>query len=361
MKASRGDNVSYPKLIVDYEVLKNNVRTVVSLCNNKGIKVAGVTKVFCGNPNIAKAYVEGGVSFLADSRIENLKRLKDFDVPKIMLRLPMISEVEDVVEYADISFNSELETIKALSEMALKKNKIHNIILMVDLGDLREGYYEESDLYKAIDEVLKLKGVKIIGLGTNLTCYGGVIPTMEHMNRLNRLKMEIEKKYNIELEILSGGNSSSLYLLSDNDLGTINNLRLGESLVLGNETAYGNQLEGTRNDAFKLQAEVIEVKMKPSVPKGEIGKDAFGNVPTFVDRGIRKRIICAIGKQDIDLDTLHPVDKGLIVLGGSSDHLIIDGSDSEIDYKVGDIIEFTMDYVCLLRAMTSEYVKKEIV
>lgn len=361
MKASRGDNVSYPKLIVDYEVLKNNVRTVVSLCNNKGIKVAGVTKVFCGNPNIAKAYVEGGVSFLADSRIENLKRLKDFDVPKIMLRLPMISEVEDVVEYADISLNSELETIKALSEMALKKNKIHNIILMVDLGDLREGYYEERDLFNAVEEVLKLKGVKLAGLGTNLTCYGGVIPSMEHMDRLNRLKREIEEKYNVELEILSGGNSSSIHLLTDHDLQGINNLRLGESLVLGTESAYGKQLESTRNDAFRLQVQVIEVKYKPSVPTGEIGRDAFGKVPTFVDRGIRRRIICAVGKQDIDLDTLYPVDKGIIILGGSSDHLILDGTDSEIDYNVGDIIEFTMHYVCLLRAMTSEYVKKEIV
>lgn len=353
--------MSYPKLLVNYEILKNNVKTVVNLCKGKGIKVAGVTKVFCGNPQIAKAYVEGGVSFLADSRIENLQKLKDIDIPKIMLRLPMISEVEKVVEYADISLNSEIETIKALSEKALEKNKVHKIVLMVDLGDLREGYYEERDLFNAVEEVLKLKGVKLAGLGTNLTCYGGVIPSMEHMDRLNRLKREIEEKYNVELEILSGGNSSSIHLLTDHDLQGINNLRLGESLVLGTESAYGKQLESTRNDAFRLQVQVIEVKYKPSVPTGEIGRDAFGKVPTFVDRGIRKRIICAVGKQDIDLDTLYPVDKGIIILGGSSDHLILDGTDSEIDYNVGDIIEFTMHYVCLLRAMTSEYIEKEII
>lgn len=353
--------MAYPKLIVDYEILKNNVKTLVNLCNTKGIKVAGVTKVFCGNPQIAKAYVEGGVSFLADSRIENLQRLKDLDVPKIMLRLPMISEAEKIVEYADISLNSEIETIRALSEKALEKNLVHKVILMVDLGDLREGYYNDEDLFQAVEEVLELKGVKLVGLGTNLTCYGGVIPSIEHMDKLNRLKKEIEEKFNIELEILSGGNSSSLHLLSDHDLQGINNLRLGESLVLGTESAYGQQLAGTRSDAFKLQVQVIEVKEKPSVPTGEIGRDAFGKVPTFVDRGVRKRILCAIGKQDIDLDTLYPVDKGITILGGSSDHLILDGSDSEIDYKVGDIVEFTMHYVCLLRAMTSEYIKKELI
>lgn len=353
--------MSFPKLIVNYELLKNNVKSMVELCESKGIKVAGVTKVFCGNPLIAKAYVEGGVSFLADSRIENLQRLKEFDLPKIMLRLPMISEAEKVVEYADISLNSEIETIRALSEKALEKNRIHKIVLMVDLGDLREGFFDEGDLFKAVEKILALKGVKLIGIGTNLTCYGGVIPSMEHMDRLNRLKREIEEKYNIELEIISGGNSSTLHLLAANDLQGINNLRLGESLVLGTESAYGQQMEGTRNDAFKLQVQIIEVKEKPSVPIGEIGRDAFGQVPTFVDRGVRRRILCAVGKQDVDLDSLYPVDKGLVILGASSDHLILDGSDSEINYKVGDIVEFTMHYVCLLRAMTSEYIKKELI
>lgn len=353
--------MSYPKLIVDYEILKNNVKALVNLCNSKGIQVAGVTKVFCGHPEIAKAYVDGGVSFLADSRIENLERLKNLNVPKIMLRLPMISEAEKVVEFADISLNSEIETIKALSEKALGKNLVHKIVLMVDLGDLREGYYKEEELFEAVEEVLKLEGVQLIGLGTNLTCYGGVIPSMDHIDRLNRLKREIEERFSIELEILSGGNSSSIHLLADHDLEGINNLRLGESLVLGTESAYGEQVEGTRNDAFRIQAQIIEVKEKPSVPTGEIGRDAFGKVPTFVDRGVRKRILCAIGKQDIDLETLYPVDKGVIILGGSSDHLILDGTDSEIDYKVGDIIEFTMHYVSLLRAMTSEYIKKEVI
>ena len=60
----------------------------------------------------------------------------------------MISEADKVVEYADISLNSELETIRALSKEALIKGRSHNIILMVDLGDLREGYYNERKSMK---------------------------------------------------------------------------------------------------------------------------------------------------------------------------------------------------------------------
>lgn len=353
--------MSYPRITIDLQMIENNVKSLVKLCSKHGIKVAGVTKVFCGNPTIAKSYINGGVSYLADSRIENLIRMKDLNIPKMMLRLPMQSEVEKIIEYADISLNSEIDTIKLLSEKALEKNKVHKIILMVDLGDLREGYYTDESLFDSVEKIIKLKGVKIIGLGTNLSCYGGVIPNKEILDRLSNLEKQIENKFNIELEILSGGNSSSVHLLSDTTIDGLNNLRLGETLILGTEPARGGQVEGTDNSAFNLQVEIIEIKEKPSVPTGEIGKDAFGNIPTFIDRGIRKRILCAVGKQDVDLGTLYPLDEDIIILGGSSDHLILDGSDSTVDYKVGDIIQFKMHYVSILRAMTSEFIEKEII
>jgi predicted amino acid racemase len=353
--------MGYPKLEINLDKIKHNVEVVVSLCKKNHIQVAGVTKVFCGHPKIARAYVDGGVSFLADSRIENLMKLRNFNIPKMMIRLPMISEAEKVVEYADISLNSEIETIKALSEKALEKGKVHQIILMVDLGDLREGYYYERDLYSSIEEVLKLEGVNLLGIGTNLTCYGGVIPDEENLGRLTEIAGNIEERYHVKLEIISGGNSSSLHLLlEDNNIGGINRLRLGESLVLGVETAYGERIEDTYDDAFQLIAEIVEIKEKPSIPTGEIGRDAFGGTPTFVDYGIRKRMICAIGKQDIEFDTILPIDEDISILGGSSDHLILDGTDSKIDYKVGDTIRFKLNYGGILRAMTSEYVEKDM-
>ena len=353
--------MAYPKMTIDRKIITENVKSLVQISNKQDIKIAGVTKVFCGDPEIAKAYIDGGVSYLADSRVENLIRMKDLDIPKIMLILPMISEAEKIVEYADISLNSEIETIRVLSEKAIEKNKVHKIILMVDLGDLREGYYDDKSLFKSIDEIINLKGVKIIGLGTNLTCYGGVIPTKEILHKLKELEGDIEDKYNIKLEIISAGNSSTVHLLEDNILNGVNNLRLGESLILGTESAYGEQVQGTSNDAFKLGVEVIEIKEKQSLPTGEIGRDAFGNIPTFVDRGVRKRILCAVGKQDIDLGTLHPIDENIIILGGSSDHIILDGSDSKVDYKIGDIIEFRLSYVSILRGMTSKYIEKSII
>lgn len=353
--------MEYPKVEIDLNKLRHNVRVLVDLCKKYNIDVAGVTKVFCGNPEIARAYVDGGVKYIADSRIENLIKLKEINLPKMLIRIPMISEVDKIVEYADISLNSEIETIKAISKEAVKRGKTHNIILMVDLGDLREGYFEEEELFDVVKQVLEMEGIKLVGIGTNLTCYGGVIPDEKNLGRLVQIGDKIKEKFKIDLEIISGGNSSSLHLLlKGKKVDGINMLRLGESLVLGRETAYGDKIENTYDDCFELIAEIVEIKEKPSVPIGEIGIDAFGNVPTFIDRGIRKRMICAIGKQDLDIDGIIPQDEKIIILGASSDHLILDGTDSNIDYKIGDKVRFKLTYSGILKTMTSEYVKKDI-
>ncbi|MBC8590692.1 ornithine racemase Orr [Wansuia hejianensis] len=353
--------MNYPKLIIKPNIIEENVKSIVSLCSKNNIKVAGVTKGVCANKEIVKAYISGGVEYLADSRIENLINLKEYDIPKMMLRLPMISEVDLIVQYANISLNSELDTVKALSKAALNKNIAHKIILMLDLGDLREGIFDKKDIYKFIEEVLELPCIELIGIGTNLTCFGGLIPDTKILDQLGVISTSIENKYNLNIDIISGGNSSTIYLLSNGNHLQINNLRLGESLLLGKETSYGTQIKGTRDDGFLLQTEIIEIKKKPTVPIGNIGVDAFGKKPCFEDKGIRKKILCAIGKQDVKIDSLTPIDSDLNILGGSSDHLIIDGDDSTKDYKVGDILEFKLGYGGVLSAMTSNYVKKLII
>lgn len=350
--------MQYPCILINLKKIKHNVKTIISLCKTKNIEVAGVTKVFCARKPIVNAYIEGGINTIGDSRIENIKRLKDYHCKKILLRIPMESNVNDVIKYCDISLNSELDTIKKLSKVARKMNKIHSIILMIDVGDLREGILAE-DVISTVKEINKLHNIKLLGIGTNLTCYGGVIPDENNLGKLVSLKNEIQRLFNLELSIISGGNSSSLYMVLNGTIPEgINQLRIGEGIVLGRETAFGNPIPECFNDAFLLKGEIIEIKNKPTVPTGKIGMDAFGETPEYEDKGIRKRAIIALGRQDINIDGLFPVDENINFFGGSSDHLLIDITDCKCDYKIGDIIDFTMDYGCLLKAMTSPYVKK---
>lgn len=351
----------FPRIEIDLYKLRKNTEKMIELCRKNGVEVAGVTKVFCAYPQAAAAMVEGGISLLADSRIENLKKLKELHVKKLLLRLPMPSQVEDVVRYADISLNSELSTLRLLGKAALAQGKVHEIILMVDMGDLREGIWPDK-VDSFMKEAVKIKGLAIMGFGTNLTCYGGVIPDEDNLGALVSIARKMEAEYMLDLEYISGGNSSSIYLLSQGRMPEgINNLRLGESIVLGRETAFGKQLEGFFDDVFVVKGEIVELKEKPTVPIGNIGMDAFGNKPEFKDKGIVKRAIIAMGRQDIDPDGLNPIDGCISILGGSSDHTILDVTNCKKEYQVGDCVSFKVDYGCLLKAMTSPYVEKVIV
>lgn len=349
----------YPRVVIDKKKLFENTSRLVKLSKQQGISFYVVTKVHSADVELAKVCLDAGASGLAESRIQNLKKFKDLTCEKILLRLPMHSEVDDVVRYADLSFNSELSTIYKLDTAAKKINKTHKILVMFDLGDLREGFLPEQ-VDEVIPEILKCENIKIEGIGVNLTCYGGVIPTVENLSELTDLANHIETTYSIKLNIVSGGNSSSLYLLGKGELPKgINNLRVGEGVVLGREAAYGTLMENMHEDAFILEAEIIELKTKTSIPKGIIGMDAFGGKPVFTDKGMMKRGIVAIGRQDVDHASLFPVDSRIEIIGASSDHMILDLTATKDDYKVGDVIQFKMEYSAMLKLFTSEYVSRK--
>ena len=347
----------YPRIIINNKKFRHNLRYLLDTCHSKGLTMMAVSKVFCADKELIEIMVEEKVDYIADSRIENLIQIS-CAIPKVLLRLPSISDAKRVVKYSDISLNSEISTIRILDKYALELNKIHGVMLMIDLGDLREGIFDKNEVIDTVKKILELKNISLEGIGTNLTCYGGVIPTTEIFQELIEYRDLIENRFNIDLNIISGGNSSSIELLLENKIPFgINNIRLGESIVLGRETAYGNYIDNTYDDIFTLEAEVIEMKEKPSIPIGEIGMNAFGKIPKFEDKGTILKAILALGKQDVDYKELIPYDN-INLIGSSSDHLIVDVSDSNNIYEVGDIMLFKLTYSSLLSLMTSKYVGK---
>jgi predicted amino acid racemase len=304
--------------------------------------------------------LRGGVASIGDSRTENLARLRGagIDAPLLLLRIPPLSRVDEVVALADLSLNSELRVLAGLAEAAQRLGRVHPVIAMVDLGDLREGIWP-TDLVPFARELQRLPGVRLVGLGANLTCYGGVVPTPRNMGRLVELAQAVEEACGLRLAWLSGGNSSALpHNPSGGMPARVNHVRIGEAILLGRETVHRTPWPDTFQDAFLLHAEVIELKEKPSVPIGERGEDAFGLLPEFPERGELRRALLDVGREDVEPEGLIPLDPRLRVLGASSDYLIVDVTQAAGEVRVGDELAFGLRYGALLSAMDSAYLEK---
>lgn len=348
----------YPILEINLSAIYQNASIIIEKAKGKGIFIDGVTKVTLGDPKIAEVLIKAGVRGISDSRIENIKRMNKLKTEFTFIRLPSFSEIKDIVNYVDVSLNSELNILKELENFAQKLRKKHKVIIMVEMGDLREGIWDKEELEKVIKEVLNMKNIELVGVGTNFTCFGGVIPTQEKLIEFSELTENLERKFSINFLLISGGNSSSIPLLFKGEIPKkINHLRIGEAIMLGRDTAYRDPIPGGRRDTFRILSEVVELKEKPSIPWGIINEDAFGHKPIFKNKGIRRRALLNIGRQDIDPKGLFPEFPDIEILGANSDYLVVDlGEHTEI--RLGDIIGFYLNYSSLLQAFTSPFVKK---
>ena len=70
------------------------------------------------------------------------------------------------------------------------------------------------------------------------------------------------------------------------------------------------------------------------------------------------RALLNVGREDVEIAGLTPLDPRLEILGASSGYLILDASRAAGEIRVGDELGFNLNYGALLAAMTSEYVKK---
>ncbi len=344
-------------LTVDLAKITENARTICGAIGQR--EVIGVTKVTCGSPQVARAMLDGGVSGLADSRLENIAHMREAGIPGPfwLLRAPTPLLAEDTVRLVDVSLESETAAVEALDAAAKRLGVRHGIVAMVDLGDLREGVMP-AELPGFLERAMKCANIDVIGIGTSLTCYGAIVPDEGNMAELVRLTEAAELQLGRRL-LVSGGMSSSIELATAGQMpARVDNLRIGESMLLGVSTVTREPILGLRTDAITVAAPVIECLRKPSRPLGTAAQDAFGGIPSFADRGERMRAICAIGRQDVPPEGLVPVDERVEVLGASSDHLILDVDELPQPPRVGDPVEFVPNYAATLRLFTSAYAEK---
>ncbi|MDF1670849.1 MAG: alanine/ornithine racemase family PLP-dependent enzyme [Roseovarius sp.] len=344
--------MSCPRIEVDLSKIRRNTQTIAGRLGPRGIGVTGVTKAVCGHPAIAQAMLDGGAVGLADARISNVQRLRQAGItsPVTLIRTPMLSQADEVVQFCEMSYNTEIAVIAALASAAIRKDKIHGIILMVEMGDGREGISPEN-VAEVAQEVMTMQGVALKGIGANFACLSGIAPTASQMASLCDLANEIEAVCGPSLKTVSGGNSANLpWAVGWRSNGRINDLRLGEAILLGVEPITGDQIGGMHTDAFTLVAEIIETGEKPSPFPIALVDPTLARLHILPTSGAAKRLILAIGHQDTDISGLSlPV--GCTLIGATSDHLVIESIRSPL--QLGTEVRFQMNYSALMHAMAA--------
>lgn len=352
-------------ITLNAEKLEKNYRYLDRLFKDNHVKWSVVSKLLCGNQEFLEVLISLNPAQLCDSRVSNLKMIKKLkpDIETAYIKPPPKRSIKSIVKYADISYNTEFQTIKLLSEEAGKQNKLHKIVIMIEMGELREGVMRE-DFMDFFEKVFRLPNIEVIGIGTNLTCMYGVLPNSDKLIQLSLYEQLIEARFNRSIPYVSGGSSVTIPLVHQGILPKgINHFRVGETLFLGTNVYDGSRYESMENDVFKLYAEIIELTEKPMVPEGELGPNLEGESVEFDEekRGMTScRAILDVGLLDIDDEHITITDTDLEVVGASSDMIVADLGDNRQNYKVGDLIEFNLDYMGTLRAISSNYIEKRV-
>lgn len=344
--------------------LRENYQYLNRFFTDNDIEWGVVSKVFCGSKTYLKEIIDLGVKQMCDSRITNLKIIKSLNpnIETVFIKPPAKRYISSVVKYADASFNTEYETIKMLSDEAVRQNKTHKIIIMIELGELREGVMREEfiDFY---GKVFNLPNIEVVGLGTNLTCMYGVLPNQDKLLQLCLYEQLIEAKFNKTIPYISGGSSVTIPLISRGLLPkAINHFRIGETLFLGTDVYNNEPNPNMHQDVFKLYAEIIELREKPMIPDGNLGHNVNGEVLQFNEdeNNSSHRAIIDIGILDVEEGHIRPLDADLKIVGSSSDMMVVDLGENSNKYKVGSLIEFDLDYMAILRLMNCDYVNKVV-
>ncbi|MDQ3193248.1 MAG: alanine/ornithine racemase family PLP-dependent enzyme [Bacteroidota bacterium] len=346
--------------------LRHNYEFLEKTFKKNSIEWAVVSKILCGNKAFLKEVIQLGIKEICDSRISNLRTIKELsaNIQTVYIKPPAKRSIPNVIRYADVSFNTEFETMKNLSAEAKRQNKTHKVVIMIELGDLREGVMGERliDFYASVFE---LPNIEITGLGANLNCLYGVMPSEDKLIQLSLYKQLIEAKFNIKIPWVTGGTSVVFPLLLANRLPKgINHFRIGEMLFFGNNLMTRENVSEMKQDVFKLFAEIIEIQEKPKVPSGEMEENPSGEVykVNVEDYGKTSyRAIIDVGLLDISTDFIVPEDEDIEVCGASSDMIVLDLGKTKGQYKVGDNITFKLKYMGALGLLNSNYIEKEVV
>ena len=334
-----------PVLLIDIEAIGRNTETVAKMLRACGIDLIGVTKGCLGEPRVGAVMLAGGAVALADTRNENLRRLRAA-LPNAELHRIYLPSLHKDFEPGDVTYISSLAGASAVAGMAREygtPREARRVMLQVETGDLREGVPLEQ-LYELAGAVTTDPRLELAGISTNYACFQGAPDAIrDSVGAIAGAAAQL-RAAGIPVAHVSAGNSSLLWLLAEGEglPEEVTELRCGEALLLGQDALFYRALPGCCHDACVLRAEVLEGYTKP------------------VREGGRRRLVLGVGRQDLGSGAVEFVDAGLRELGRSADYLVVEQEEKRPEAGVGEMIDMIPSYEALVSAWTSPYVELKL-
>jgi ornithine racemase len=333
-----------PELRVDVDAVGRNTEAVASLLMGHSLALVGVTKGCLGEPRVAAAMLAGGAVALADTRDQNLLRLRSaFPAAELhRIHLPSLSEPFDPGDVTYVTSREGAAAVAALGSPGAPRG----VMIQVETGDEREGVPAEL-LVDLAGFVAGEPRLLLEGLSTNYACFLGPPTGLEASLEAVAQEARTLRSAGFPVARVSGGNSSVLWLLRRGVRlpEEVTELRCGEALLLGQDALYYEPVPGCSTEACVLRAEVLE----------EYTKSPETN-STPSSRGRARRVVVGIGRQDLSGGGVRFLDPGLTEVGRSADYLVAEVRAGSRAPAVGQVIEMLPGYEALVAAWTSPYV-----
>lgn len=363
------------ELVVNAKKIVSNIKALNDYLEKHGKEWTLISKILSGHKPTLEAIFSSEeikrVHSIGDSRLSSLKNVKEIDPSLVTMYIkpPAAKLADSIVKYADISLNTSIETIKFLDEAARNQKKIHRIVIMIEMGELREGVVRENiiDFYK---QAFEMDNIRIDGIGTNLGCMYGVEPTYDKLIQLSLYKQLLEARFDRELKLISGGSSITLPLINQKKIPElVNHFRIGEAAFLGTTPLTNDRYNDLHMDTFSYEANILELEEKAYIPDGDISDASIGHsidLDKYEEHDKTYKAIVDFGLLDVDSDELKPADGSVAFIGTTSDLTVFDVGEnmdnkSVTKYKVGEKIRFKPSYMGAARLMNSKFVDKIIV
>ncbi len=357
-------------LTIDTGKICSNIVKLEDFLSKNGIQWTLVSKMLCGDKATLEKIIPNdcikSLHSVGDSRISNLKVVKEIkpDVVTMYIKPPALNQVKNVIKYADISLNTSYKTIEALNREAEQQGKVHRVIVMIEMGELREGILRD-DILMFYEKIFKLDNIQVSGIGTNLGCMYGIEPTYDKLIQLSLFKNLIEAKFDKKMELASGGTSITLPLISKQKIPKgVNHFRIGEAALLGTSPLDNDKFRNLSTSTINFAADILELQKKEMVPDGVMGEAAIGQFEDFEDDNPHKesyRCIVDFGQLDVDAKNLTPKDKRVKFVGTTSDMTVYEIGEQGAGYHVHQQLHFYPNYMSVARLMNSRYMSKKVI